>query len=68
LPDRFEVHITDEGPGFDPNDVPDATAVEQLDCLGGRGLMLMRHYMTEVTYNERGNAVTLCKLLRNGHH
>jgi len=67
LPDRFEVHITDEGAGFDPSEVPDPTALEHLECPGGRGLMMMRHYMTEVSFNERGNAVTMCKLLRNGN-
>ena len=66
LPGRFEVHITDEGAGFDPAAVPDPTALENLERPGGRGLMLMRHYMTDVAFNERGNSVTLCKLLRRG--
>ena len=66
LPDRFEIRITDEGPGFDPNDVPDPTAVENLERPCGRGLMLMRHYMTEVNYNDRGNSVLMCKVFRNG--
>jgi serine/threonine-protein kinase RsbW len=65
-PDRFEVHITDEGPGFDPLDVPDPTAPENLERSCGRGLMLMRHYMTEVYYNDTGNSVCMCKC-RNGH-
>jgi serine/threonine-protein kinase RsbW len=63
--DRFEVFITDEGTGFDPNDVPDPTAVENLERPCGRGLMLMRHYMTEVAYNDRGNSVTMVKVFRN---
>jgi serine/threonine-protein kinase RsbW len=67
LHDRFVVRITDEGAGFDPNDVPDPTAFENCERSGGRGLMLMRHYMTEVIFNERGNVVTLCKRLRNGN-
>jgi len=48
LPGRFDIQITDEGDGFDPGDVPDPTAVENLERPCGRGLMLMRHYMTEV--------------------
>jgi serine/threonine-protein kinase RsbW len=63
LPDRFEVHITDEGQGFDPADVPDPTAVENLERPCGRGLMLMRHYMSEVAYNDRGNSVSMAKAL-----
>lgn len=62
--DCFEIHITDEGPGFDPCDVPDPTAVENLERPCGRGLMLMRHYMTEVNYNNLGNSVSLKKVLR----
>jgi serine/threonine-protein kinase RsbW len=63
--DRFEVLIADEGTGFDPSDVPDPTAVENLERPCGRGLMLMRHYMTEVVYNGRGNSVAMKKVLRN---
>jgi serine/threonine-protein kinase RsbW len=64
-PDRFEVQITDEGPGFDPCDVPDPTAPENLERPCGRGLLLMRHYMTEVAYHDRGRAVRMAKV-RNG--
>ena len=63
--ERFEIHITDEGHGFEPADVPDPTAVENLERPCGRGLMLMKHYMTEVAYNECGNSVTMCKHFRN---
>jgi serine/threonine-protein kinase RsbW len=60
---RFEVEVTDEGPGFDPGDVPDPTAVENLERPSGRGLMLMRHYMTEVRYDGSGNTVFMAKQL-----
>lgn len=63
--DRFEILISDEGPGFDPADVPDPTAPENLERPSGRGLMLMRHYMTAVSYHGAGNTVSMCKL-RNG--
>lgn len=61
--DRFEVSITDEGPGFDPDDVPDPTALENLERPCGRGLMLMRHYMNRVEYQGRGNTVSMSKTL-----
>lgn len=64
LDNRFEIQITDQGSGFDPNDVPDPTAVENLERPCGRGLMLMRHYMTEVEYNAAGNSVFLAKVFR----
>ncbi|HTU89026.1 MAG TPA: ATP-binding protein [Gemmataceae bacterium] len=64
--DRFHVQISDDGNGFDPSDVPDPTAFENLERPCGRGLMLMRHYMTEVAFNERGNGVTMSKVFRTG--
>ena len=63
--ERFDVHISDEGCGFDPADVPDPTAIENLERPCGRGLMLMRYYMTEVNFSSSGNSVRMTKL-RNG--
>jgi len=62
---RFEIDIRDEGPGFDPGDVPDPMAPENLERPCGRGLLLMRHYMTEVVHHPPGNRVTL-RRQRNG--
>ena len=53
------VEVADEGPGFDPIAVPDPTATENLGRPGGRGMLLMRSYLTGVHYNGRGNCVTL---------
>jgi serine/threonine-protein kinase RsbW len=53
--------VEDEGPGFDPEAVPDPLAEENRLSDHGRGLLLMRHYMTCVRYNATGNRVTLCK-------
>jgi serine/threonine-protein kinase RsbW len=55
------VQIEDQGPGFDPTCIPDPTAAENLERPCGRGVLLMRFYMTWIRYNERGNCVTLCK-------
>jgi len=61
-PGRFDIEIADEGGGFDPEDVPDPTAVENLERPCGRGVMLMRHYMTQVAYNATGNVVRMTKV------
>ncbi len=53
------IEIEDAGPGFDPGAVPDPTLPENLEKPGGRGLMLMQAYMSEVSYNERGNCVRM---------
>jgi serine/threonine-protein kinase RsbW len=60
--ERFEVGITDEGPGFDPEEVPDPMAPENLERPCGRGLLLMRHYMTEVNYHPPGNRLSMTKV------
>ena len=62
LPDRFDVGITDEGNGYNLDAVPDPCADENLERPSGRGLFLMRHYMTEVTVHPPGNRLTMCKV------
>ena len=59
--ERILVQIEDQGPGFVPDMLPDPTAEENIGRPNGRGVMLMRAYMTEVDFNERGNRVTLTK-------
>jgi serine/threonine-protein kinase RsbW len=54
--------VEDEGPGFDPEGVPDPTAAENLDKPSGRGLLLMRHFTTWLRFHGRGNLVTLCRV------
>jgi serine/threonine-protein kinase RsbW len=61
-PDRFWISIADEGEGFDPNAVPDCTDDEHIHIPSGRGLLLMRCYMNQVEYNDRGNVVTMEKV------
>ena len=53
--------VQDEGPGFDVNQVPDPTDPENLFRVGGRGLLLMRSFMTAVQFDDRGSRVTLVK-------
>lgn len=60
--DQVRIEIEDEGPGFVPSEVADPTDDENLDCPGGRGIMLMRAFMNVIEYNSVGNRVTLVKL------
>ena len=57
--DEVEFTIEDQGPGFNPKSVPDPTLDENLELPGGRGLVLMRAYMTEVQYLGKGNRVRM---------
>jgi CheY-like chemotaxis protein len=58
--------ISDEGPGFDPTVLPDPTDPLRLEMVHGRGLLLIRTFMDEVTHNERGNEITMVKRLVAG--
>ena len=60
-PERIWIEIRDEGDGFNPAVLPDCTAEENLQAASGRGVMLMRAYMSRVEFNERGNCVTMEK-------
>lgn len=53
--------IRDDGPGFDLSTLPDPTDPEYLERPHGRGLMLMRTFMNEVAYNDKGNEVRMVK-------
>lgn len=59
--DLFWARVEDEGEGFDPEDVPDPTLEENIDKTCGRGVMLMKFYMDEVSYNDTGNVVEISK-------
>ncbi len=59
--DLLRVEIEDQGPGFNMGDVPDPTAEENLERPCGRGIMLIRSFMTSVEYNAKGNRVVLEK-------
>jgi len=60
-PKKLRVEIADEGPGFDPSRIPDPTDPAHIDRPGGRGVMLMRAFMTRVEYPAPGNRVVLEK-------
>jgi len=71
-PDRVALIIRDQGPGFDPRELPHAARPEDpighLDIRsdlglreGGFGIMLARGLVDEFSYNNTGNEVTLVK-------
>ena len=55
------IEITDEGRGFNPASLPDPTSGDHLHAPSGRGVMLMRAFMSRVEFNARGNGVVLEK-------
>lgn len=51
--------VEDQGTGFDPTAVPDPTEDANLEIPSGRGLMLMRAYMTAVEVIPPGNRIEM---------
>lgn len=57
--DALHFEIEDQGEGFDPDSVPDPTQEENMEIPSGRGLKLMRAFMTSVTIDPPGNRVCM---------
>ena len=55
--DRLTLVIRDGGNGFDPDSLP-----ANVQKVSGRGLMLIRTFMDEVSFNEAANEITMVKL------
>lgn len=51
--------ISDEGQGFDYEDIPDPTAPENLENLSGRGVFIIRKLADQCIFNNRGNQIEL---------
>jgi CheY-like chemotaxis protein len=59
--DMLRVTVRDEGHGFDVSKQTHMNTAQALDGDKGRGLVLIHSFMDKVTYNEKGNEVTLIK-------
>jgi CheY-like chemotaxis protein/anti-sigma regulatory factor (Ser/Thr protein kinase) len=64
-PEQLAYVIRDDGPGFDPATLPDPNDPENILRSHGRGLMLIRSFMDDVVFNEKGNQITLIKYRQN---
>lgn len=62
--EKAVVIVRDEGPGFEPAQVPDCTAPERLPLPNGRGIMLIQSYMDEVCFRDNGRELYLMKRRR----
>ena len=57
--DEVVIEVEDQGKGFDPESVPDPAEEENIEIPAGRGIVLMKAFMTEIQYNDKGNAVRM---------
>ncbi|HXT58569.1 MAG TPA: response regulator [Pirellulales bacterium] len=67
-PEEARFTVRDEGPGFDVAPVAKADDPSAVVREGGRGLVLMRTFMDEVSYNAAGNEVTMVKRRTGGEN
>jgi serine/threonine-protein kinase RsbW len=64
---KVEITLTDEGEGFNPDDVPDPRTGDNLFKSSGRGLLLIRSYMDIAKYNKDGNKLYMVRNKRPRH-
>ncbi|MDD5091304.1 MAG: ATP-binding protein [Candidatus Wallbacteria bacterium] len=57
--DKIQIKVKDQGDGFDYNSYLNASSAPEAEA--GRGLLLIRNFMDEVTWNDPGNEITMIK-------
>lgn len=66
FPGSCEITVHDQGPGFNPSDIPDPTKEENILKTSGRGIFFMRNFMDEVEWSsdpKGGTTVRMTKKL-----
>ncbi|MEY4133844.1 MAG: ATP-binding protein [Saprospiraceae bacterium] len=53
------IRVSDQGCGFDPNDIPDPTCPENLCKCGGRGVFIMQQLSDRIQFCNNGRTVEL---------
>jgi DNA-binding NarL/FixJ family response regulator len=53
--------VGDDGPGFDTTIADRPVQTDELSQIGGRGLLLIRTFMDQVSFNKTGNQITMVK-------
>ena len=56
---RMRVEMRDQGAGFEPETVPDPTQEEFIERPTGRGLLLMRAYLSHCEYADGGRCLIM---------
>ena len=62
--EAVEISVHDQGPGFNPEDVPDPTAAENILKASGRGIFFMRNFMDEVDWLIRPEGGTTVRMVK----
>jgi len=59
--DKIYARIEDEGAGFDPRSLADPRDPANQMAVSGRGVLLIMHFATKVTWNDKGNVIEIEK-------
>jgi serine/threonine-protein kinase RsbW len=59
------VTVRDRGEGFDPSHIADPTAEENILKASGRGILFMRTFMDEITWERPAGGGTLVRMTKN---
>jgi serine/threonine-protein kinase RsbW len=57
--DELKFSISDEGLGFDYENLQDPTSPDNLEKTGGRGIFIMKHLADDIKFEENGKKTTL---------
>lgn len=56
---HIKIIVSDEGGGFNMQNVPDPTAPENLECCGGRGVYIMSRLADRISFQNNGSTVEM---------
>ena len=59
IDNKITFTITDEGSGFNYKELPDPTAPENLEKIGGRGIFLITHLSDEIEFENEGSTLKI---------
>jgi len=62
--DVFQIIVHDQGPGFNPNEVPDPTRDENILKTSGRGIFFMRNFMDKVDWSADPKGGTRVRMIK----
>ncbi len=52
--EKWAIRVTDPGPGFDPNEVPDPSEPGSEFKESGRGILILQRYTDKLVFSKRG--------------
>jgi len=63
--DTVELAVEDEGDGFNPDEIPDPTAPENIEKETGRGIFIIRNLSDEVRFEKNGSKIIMKFKIKN---